>query len=262
MLLATFKQKLRLINTSLIDMKKLIPILCAAVLSSTSIMAHTIKPIKSSATTIFQEDRAVKDFRGIAAGGPIDVVVKMGNTESIRFEGDAEAISTLVTEVKSGVLIIRPKTSWTSWAKKYEDKKITAYVTAKNLNSLTMSGDGSLRVTGVLNGSNLSATLSGSGSITTDVSVNDLTSVVSGSGNINIRGKANKAAVTLSGSGRFAGKGLTVESLSTTISGSGIVNVQAESKIAATIVGSGQVIYTGDATVTKTVIGSGGVSKI
>jgi hypothetical protein len=244
------------------DMKKLFLILCAAIISSTSIMAHTLGPIIIGKTPVFQQDRVVRNFRGIAAGGPIDVVVKLGSTESIRFEGAADAISTLVTEVKGGILIIRPQMSWTSWAKKYENTKITAYVTAKSINSLTMSGNGSLRVSSALNGSDLTATLSGSGSITTDVNVSELTSVISGSGKININGKADKADVTLSGNGRFEGKGLKVESLSATISGSGIVNIHAQRKIEAVISGSGHVLYTGDASVEKTVIGSGGVTKL
>jgi hypothetical protein len=243
-------------------MKKLYPLLCVALMSSTNLMAHPGEPIVIRKGLYVQEDRVVKDFKGLAAGGPIDVVVKMGNTESVRFEGDAGAIATLVTEVKSGILIIRPKTSWTSWAKKYENKKITAYVTAKELNSLTMSGDGSIRVTGSIDGGEFATTLSGSGSITADVDATQLTAVISGSGTVNMKGKADKADVTLSGSGRFAGKGFTSQDLSTKISGSGIVNIQAQSHIKALIVGSGQVLYTGSATVDKKVIGSGGVSKI
>jgi len=243
-------------------MKKLYPLVCVALMSSTTLMAHAGEPIIISKTVRFQQDRVVSDFRGLAAGGPIDVIVKMGSTESIRFEGDAEAISTLVSEVKSGVLIIRPKTSWTSWAKKYENKKITAYVTAKELNSLTMSGDGSIRVTGRIDGGEFATTLSGSGSITADVEATQLTAVISGSGTINMKGEADKADVTISGSGRFAGKSFAAQSLSTKISGSGIINIQAQDHIKALIVGSGQVLYTGSATVDKKVIGSGGVSKI
>lgn len=243
-------------------MKKLFPLFCAAVFASTSVMAHTPNSIKTGKMISVQQEREVRNFKGIAAGGPIDVVVKLGSTESIRFEGDAEAISTLVTEVKGGILIIRPQTSWMSWAKKYEDKKITAYITAKTLSSLTMSGNGSLKVSGSVTGPELTTTLSGSGSITTNVNVNKLIGVMSGSGNLNISGKADNAKVTLSGSGRFSGKGFTVEDLSTTISGSGIINIRAESNINAVIAGSGQVIYSGDASVQKTVLGSGGVTKI
>ena len=243
-------------------MKKLYPLLCVALMTSTTLMAHAGEPIIISKTLGVQEDRAVKDFKGLAAGGPIDVIVKMGSTESVRFEGDADAIATLVTEVKSGILIIRPKTSWTSWAKKYENKKITAYVTAKQLNSLTMSGDGRIQVTGTIDGGEFATTLSGSGSITTDVDATQLTAVISGSGTINIKGKADKADVTMSGAGRFAGKSFAVQDLSTRISGSGIINIQAQSHIKALIVGGGQVLYTGSATVDKKVVGSGGVSKI
>lgn len=243
-------------------MKKLFPILCAAVFASTTFAAQASVPGKMSIIIAQQQDRTVKNFNGVAAGGPIDVVVKLGNNESVRFEGDAEAISTLVTEVKGGILIIRPETSWTSWARKYEDKKITAYVTAKAISSLTMSGSGSVKVIGAINGSALTTTLSGSGSIVTNVKVNELTAVISGSGNINIKGEADHAKVTLSGSGRFAGKALVVESLSTTLSGSGIVDIHANSRIKALIVGSGQVIYSGDPEIEKKVVGSGGVTKI
>jgi hypothetical protein len=243
-------------------MRKLLPLICVAALGFTSVMANTKVPVSVIRSVVSDDDRQVRDFKGIAAGGPIDVIVKMGNTESLRFEGDADAIATLVSEVKSGVLIIRPQTSWKSWSKKYEGKKITAYVTAKRINSLTMSGNGHLTVTGTLGESDLTATLSGSGSITANVNLSELTGVISGSGSININGKANSADVTISGSGRLAGKGLTVERLNTTISGSGMVNISAQDKIDAVISGSGHVIYSGNATVNKTVIGSGGVSKI
>jgi hypothetical protein len=246
----------------LIDMKKLFPLICVAALGFTSVMATPKVPVLVHRAIVSDDDRQVSDFKGIAAGGPIDVVVKMGNTESLRFEGDADAIATLVSEVKSGVLIIRPQTSWKSWSKKYEGMKITAYVTAKRINSLTMSGNGSLSVSGTLGESNLATTLSGSGNITANVNVSELTGVISGSGSLNINGKARSADVTISGSGRLAGKSLTVERLNTTISGSGMVNINAQQTIDAVISGSGHVIYSGNASVNKTVIGSGGVSKI
>ncbi|MCZ4242696.1 head GIN domain-containing protein [Pedobacter punctiformis] len=241
-------------------MKKLFPILCAALMLSAS-FTTIASPVKTNITKISDDERNVKNFSGVAAGGPITVIVKLGNTESLRFEGDADAISTLVTEVKGSVLIIRPQTSWTSWSKKYEGKKIIAYVTAKKISSLTMSGDGSISVDGTVNGSELNATLSGSGEIKVNVNTNDVNGVISGSGNLNITGKAEEANVTISGSGRFNGKSLTVEDLSTRISGSGTVNIHAERKIDAVISGSGNVNYTGNAEVDKTVVGSGRVRK-
>ncbi|RZK89124.1 MAG: hypothetical protein EOO98_11110, partial [Pedobacter sp.] len=196
------------------------------------------------------KDTEVKNFNAVAAGGPLQVIITLGNTEGIRFEGDEEAISTLVTEVKGNALIIRPKMSWTSWAHKYKDKKITAHVNAKNITSLTMSGDGSITVKGTINNNSLTTTLSGSGSISATVDVQNYTAVVSGSGKLNISGESDEASATISGSGVLSKKGaFKVGSLSATISGSGSAYVQTNGEISAFISGSGKVYYTGNADV-------------
>jgi hypothetical protein len=208
-----------------------------------------------------KEDRDVKNFNGVAAGGPINVVVTLGNTEGLRFEGDEEAIATLITEVKGNILIIRPQNSWTSWARKYENKKITAYVSAKTIQSLTMSGNGSMFVKGTIKGNALASTLSGSGSITANADVNNFTGVISGSGSLNLSGSADDATITISGSGSFK-KGFSVGRLTSVVSGSGSININAEDNIEAVISGSGSINYSGNATVEKRVSGSGRVKKI
>src|SRR3954468_11899282 len=72
-------------------------------------------PIVIGLSKFKKEDRDVKNFSGVAAGGPITVIITLGTTEGIRFEGDADAIATLITEVKGNTLFIRPQNSWTSW---------------------------------------------------------------------------------------------------------------------------------------------------
>jgi hypothetical protein len=219
-------------------------------------------PIVTKVCKFKKQDRTVKDFNGVAAGGPIQVIVTLGNTESLRFEGDADAIATLISEVKGNVLIIRPQTSWNSWARKYQNKKIVAYVSAKTIKSLTMSGDGSITLKGNINGNSLAETLSGSGQITAAADVEDFVGVISGSGNLNISGSADHATVTISGSGNVAKSGFTVGSLKAVISGSGSVNVNAKNHIEAVISGSGNINYSGNATVEKRTMGSGNVRKI
>jgi hypothetical protein len=219
-------------------------------------------PIVIGISKFRKEDRDVKNFTAITAGGPIQVIVTLGNTEGLRFEGDADAISTLITEVKGNVLIIRPQNSWTSWARKYHDKKIVAYVSAKTVRALVMSGDGSITVKGTIQGPSLAATLSGSGSITASAEVDSFAGVMSGSGIMNISGKADNASITISGSGNFAKKGFTVSNLNTVISGSGSVNIDAKYSINAVISGSGSVNYSGNAEVQKRVSGSGRVRKV
>ena len=187
------------------------------------------------------------------------MVVKFGSKESLRFEGDKEAISTLVSEVKGDKLIIRPQTSWVSWSRKYQNKKIIAYVTARQISSLTMSGDGSITASGKITASEFAVTLSGSGFIKANVEADKITGVVSGSGTANITGTAEAASVTLSGPGSFGSKMLSVNELSARISGKGNINMTTNGKIKAFISGSGHVYYSGNPEIEKTIVGSGNV---
>jgi len=104
-------------------MKKLFALLLASftLTSGINIAASAHTPINAAKS--LKDDREVKNFNGVASAGPINVIVTLGNTESCRLEGDAEAIATIVTEVKSGVLVIRPQTSIRSWSNKYDGKK-------------------------------------------------------------------------------------------------------------------------------------------
>jgi len=243
-------------------MKKVFAILLASLT-----LTAGIKAIAKDGTTIHaaskkNDERNVKNFNGVASAGPINVIVTLGNTESCRFEGDAEAIASIVTEVKGNVLVIRPQNSITSWSRKYEGKKITAYVTAKELASLTVSGSGNLTVNGKISTGSLTTTISGSGNIKVTADVDDYSGVISGSGAINITGGADRAKVVISSSGTFAGKSFSTKTLTSTISGSGTVNIAVSESIRAVISGSGNVNYSGNPTVDKTVIGSGGVRKM
>lgn len=241
--------------------KLLISFSLVLVLASLSLQP-VVAAYPSLTKAIKNEDRDVKNFTGVAAGGPINVVITLGNTEGLRFEGDADAIATLITEVKGNTLVIRPQNSWTSWARKYENKKITAYVSAKTIKNLVMSGNGNMSVTGKIKETGLAVTLSGSGSITANADVDSFTGVISGSGNLNFTGGADNATITISGSGSFTRKGFSVGHLSTVVSGSGSVNVNAEDNIEAVISGSGSINYSGNAKVQQRVSGSGRVRKI
>ncbi|MCX2495132.1 DUF2807 domain-containing protein [Pedobacter sp. PF22-3] len=243
-------------------MKKIFAILLACLTLSFSINAVAKDQISITTSKNNGDDRDVKNFNGVAAAGPINVIVTLGNSESCRLEGDAEAIASIVTEVKGNILVIRPQTSITSWSRKYEGKKITAYVSAKELASLTVSGDGSLAVNGKISTGSLTTTVSGSGNIKASADVDNYSGVISGSGSINITGGADHAKVVISSSGTFSGKSFSTKTLTSTISGSGTVNIAVSDSIKAVISGSGNVNYSGNPTVDKTVIGSGGVRKV
>jgi len=242
-------------------MKKLNIILALAIICITSSMTQANGPITIS-RSFQQEERTVGSFKGIASGGPLFVQVTLGNKETLRFEGDQDAIADLTTEIKDGVLIIKPKTKWSDWNRKYKNAKVTAYIAAKRLNSLTMSGSGRMIVENTINSTELVTTISGSGSIKAAANVKSFVGVISGSGSINLTGKASDSNITLSGSGNFSGKNFSVDDLSAQISGSASVFINAEKSIEAVISGSGNILYTGNAKIEKTILGSGRIRKI
>lgn len=241
-------------------MKKLNTLLLLAFLSFFAKASTTSSIIISK--SFLQDERQIGAFKGIAAGGPLNIQVTIGNKESVRLEGDEEAIADLVTEIKDGILIIRPKTKWNDWSRRYNRPEVTVYITAKRLTSLTLSGSGSLEVENPINGSDLVTTLSGSGSIKATANVSSFEGVLSGSGTLNIAGKTTTANLTISGSGNLLGKSFTADKASVQISGSANVYIKATGKLEAVISGSGNIYYSGDATVKKTVIGSGNISKM
>jgi hypothetical protein len=243
-------------------MKKVFAILLASLTLTSSVNVIAKNQISINTSKNKGDNRDVKNFNGVAAAGPINVIVTLGNSESCRLEGDADALASIVTEVKGNVLVIRPQTSITSWTRKYEGKKITAYVTAKELASLTVSGDGNLSVNGKISTGSLATTVSGSGSIKATADVDNYNGVISGSGAINITGSADHAKVVISSSGTFAGKSFSTKTLTSTISGSGTVNIAVSESIRAVISGSGSVNYSGNPSVDKTIVGSGGVRKV
>jgi len=241
-------------------MKKISSILILAFLALGT--ASQASNLTSKSTYYSNQQRQVSNFTGIEIGGSINAKVKLGNTESLRLEGDQEAIDNLITEVKNGVLTIKPKTKWNDWFKKFKNAKITAYITAKKITSLGLGGSGSIDVEGTINSSSLSVAVSGSGNIKASASVNNFEGAISGSGGLSISGKAKSSEVAISGSGTFSGKDFSVETISAHVSGSGNIYIDAQKSIDAAISGSGNISYSGNPTVQKTVSGSGGVRKI
>lgn len=251
------KFSIDVLSTNTINMKKLNLILLLALFIFWNDAAFS--GIINHST--FQDERAVSNFKGVASGGPLNVQISMGNNESIRFEGDQEAIADLITEVKEGILIIRPKTKWSDWSRKYRRPDITVFITAKKITSLTLSGSGNIEVLNPINCSELATTLSGSGSIKAKANTRSFAGVVSGSGTVSVSGKADNSTLTVSGSGNFQGKSFAVNTISVQISGSANVYVNASKEIDAVISGSGNIVYSGDPLIKKTIIGSGSITK-
>ncbi len=212
---------------------------------------------------IFQKDdeRQVSGFSEISVSGRHNVYITMSNTESLKLEGDADAISEIETKVENGVLKIRNKKQLKNSNKWNNIGKVNIYIRAKSLNNLVLSGSGNVEVNGKVKSANLSNTISGSGSMSLNIDVENYVAVISGSGEITAKGNARNAKITVAGSGDFHGSSLKTSNTSAKVSGSGDISIIADKQLEAVVSGSGDIRYSGNAVVNSTKSGSGRISK-
>ncbi len=219
--------------------------------------AFAYRPIPS----FYDQTRDVSGFSGVASSGSYNVYVKIGAKESVRLEGDDDLINKTETEVENGILHIRVKKEFQNRGMNFKSVKV--YVTAKELNTLVVSGSGSMKVEDRLKADAFTASVSGSGSIdAASISANTLTAKVSGSGSLEASGNAKEATVSVSGSGSFNGKNFRTDVASVQVSGSGDAYIQAENTLDGRLSGSGQIYYSGNPKVIEKKSGSGRLVKM
>jgi hypothetical protein len=204
-----------------------------------------------------RETRNVAPFTSIGVSAPIRVELTQGATDSVIVEGDEEALAQLETVVENGALKLRKKTR----ENVPRMDKITAYITARSIQSVSASGSGSVR-SAALQATNLDLSVSGSGS----VHIGQLTASkfdvsVSGSGDVHVAGTADSMTASISGSGDVKAPRLQVSDASVSISGSGSATLWARDRLSARIAGSGDLRYYGDPSVRRSVVGSGSVKR-
>ena len=185
-----------------------------------------------------RETRATEPFSAIGVSAPITVYLTQGDAYSLVIEGDEAVITQLETVVENGSLKLRQKT--------HEHirgmGKVKAYVTARDLTALAISGSGDI--------------------IATTLRTGDVKLAISGSGDIVVAGKADSLDASIAGSGDLRARDLEVADAKVSIAGSGDVATWTRSNLSVSIVGSGDVTYVGDPAVHQSVLGSGSVRRV
>jgi hypothetical protein len=206
------------------------------------------------------EIRPVGPFTEISLSGVGDLVVEMGQEESLTVQARKDTLPHVVTEVKGNKLVLSLK--WRGLDALFRSVgPIRYHVTARRLDGIHVSGAGSVKGSG-LSADTFDLGVSGTAKVGLDLSVNRLATRVSGSGNITLAGKTDRQELTVSGTGDYRAAELASRVCHATISGAGKARVQAESELDVTISGTGEVLYAGNPTIRKRVSGVGRVSPI
>ncbi len=226
---------------------------------SAQTFAHPVKPAHVSIADT--EDRKVSDFKGINLAGSYDYYIKQGNSISVRVEAPAKLLPYIITEVKNGVLNVYTK-NHTNWSNLFNDEKIAVYITAKDINSIKLTGSGDVFFKEGITGTDMSITLSGSGDVMGKINATSVECTLTGSGDLKISGRAENAKIRLTGSGDLSARELQTVNANVEVVGSGDASVNASSSLKARVSGSGDIRYTGNPkNVLKSTTGSGDIER-
>lgn len=183
------------------------------------------------------ETRDVPAFTRVDSKGSAEMIVTIGDKQSLTIEADDNILPLIDTGVKGDKLEISSHGSYSTRT----PIKITITVAA--LNEARVAGSGSISATGI--------------------DAKKFDAHVTGSGDINITGKAESLTASISGSGNIDTTKLPVAVADVRVTGSGNAKVNAMKSITATVTGSGDVHYAGNPSeVQEHVTGSGSVKKM
>jgi hypothetical protein len=177
--------------------------------------------------------RDVAPFTSVELAGSNNVVVRVGESQSVVVNADDNLIDRVTTEVQAGRLLIGNTPG------SFSTKSPTSVeVTVPALDALTLAGSGNIVVEGI-EAESLEVDLPGSGTL-------------SGSGT------ATRLGVSVGGSGSVQFTRLVANDVHAGVSGSGTIFVTATKRLDASVSGSGVIVYTGNPQdVTRSITGSG-----
>jgi hypothetical protein len=245
-------------------MKSLTKLLLVVALAAGT-AGHTFAKATPVVKTIGQttQDRHLSGFHAIDLAGSFDVYITQGSTESVKVEAPSDVIDRIITEVQGGVLKIHSKkdTNWGNWS--WGNKRMVIYVTAKDLNSVGVTGSGDIYFKDGITTNSLKLQITGSGDMLGKVNVKTLESKISGSGDMKLSGRADESTISVVGSGDFTARDLVTVNTAVRVAGSGDAVVNASNKVDASVSGSGDIHYTGGAkNINSSKAGSGDIERL
>lgn len=183
------------------------------------------------------EERDLEPFSEIYLAGSEEILVTVGEPQSVTVEADDNLIELVETLVKGDTLVIRTEKNYRS------SKGIRVTITVPELDEVGVAGSGDMEISG----------LAASG-----FSVS-----VTGSGAVSVRGSAERVDATVTGSGDLRLFELEARRAEALVTGSGDIELRATESLDASVTGSGDIRYAGDPEqVRKSVTGSGDIEPV
>jgi hypothetical protein len=204
------------------------PLLFAVLLAQACAPTAAADPAGSASAS---EVRKTDPFRGIELAGTIEVEARIDPAARVEVFGEPDRLKQVTTSVQGGVLRIDTKG-------KLEKSHLRVVVTAPSLTSLSISGTGALRVSGLTGGA--------------------LDVTIAGTGALQLAGKADTLRLTIPGTGDVRAKDLIVADATVDMQGTGAAKLHATRSLDARISGTGAIqVYGRPPSVKKSISGTG-----
>lgn len=212
--------------------------------------------VTNGSGTLTTETRGVSGFTKIDMRTAANVVLTLGDVETVTVTADDNLQTLIRTTVDNGWLIIDNPDN-----QNYKPSRpVVVEVTIPVVSEITLSGAGDITASGVDTDS-LIVTLNGAGNISiTGLNANSLAATLGGAGTLTLTGSVNEQVVTISGAGNYQAAELSSTSAVINVRGAGDADVSANGTLDANISGAGDITYSGSPTVTQNITGSGSVT--
>ncbi len=192
-----------------------------------------------------QKEVDVAPFNQVKFEGSAKWVLIPSATAKVVLESSKEDVFDYINVNNEGnTLVISTTDKNKNITKLFKSATINVYFTS--INSVALSGAGSVRCKGPFSADELTATLRGTGNMYLDLNCSKFTGNMNGTGSLDVKGTADKAVVRVEGVGGFSGYNLITKDMDVTVSGVGGAQVHATGRLTATLNGVGSIRYKGD----------------
>jgi len=190
------------------------------------------------------EVRNVGSFSGIKASDGIDIYLSQSDDYAMGVSAsDKKYIDGIKTEIKNGVLVI----SYDGSSFKYNNnRKLRAYISFKNIESLEASGACDYVISGTLIANSLRIKLSGASEVKGTINIENLQIDISGASLAKLNGTAQNLKINASGASDAKNYDLSADNCVADLSGASDVTITVNKSLIAKAGGASTLYYKGN----------------
>jgi hypothetical protein len=215
--------------------------------------------VKGNGQVTSENRNAGGTFTGVSTLGNFNVYLSIGNTPSVKIEGESNILPYIETYVDKGSLMVRSKDN----VSLNTDQPVKVYITAPQLNKIESEGNGDIvGETPITDAAKIELQLKGNGNVKLDVDAPNVEAVIGGTGSFNLKGQTKTFDCKIMGNGSLSAFDLQTEETKLAVLGNGDAEVNASVKLDVTIAGNGNVKYKGNVTPAKTITGNGSITQV